>query len=65
MGEEDGGSDTPKVNNSATRPKSIYAAWTLKKAENGLSAGGPQLFCKWGLKRVIFFAGLQKSNALL
>jgi len=32
MGEEDGGSDRPKVNNSAARPK-LYAAWTLKWVE--------------------------------
>ncbi len=32
MGEEDFGSDRPKVNNSATRPK-VYAAWTLKQVE--------------------------------
>jgi len=32
MGEEDGGSDRPKINNSAARPK-IYAAWSLKRVE--------------------------------
>jgi len=32
MGEEDGGSDRPKVKNSATRPN-VYAAWTLKQVE--------------------------------
>jgi hypothetical protein len=31
-GEEDGGSDRPKVNNSAARPK-VYAAWSLKRVE--------------------------------
>jgi hypothetical protein len=32
MGEEDGASDRPKVNNSAARPK-VYAAWSLKRVE--------------------------------
>ncbi len=32
MGEEDGASDRPKVNNSATRPK-VYAASTLKQVD--------------------------------
>jgi hypothetical protein len=69
MGEEDGGSDRPKVNNSADRPK-VYAAWSLKRVEErdfrsraptALQVGSKM----WGLERVMFFAGLQKSNTLL
>jgi len=50
MGEEDGGSDRPKVNNSATGPK-VYAAWSLNEWRNEISAGGSLLLCKWGLAR--------------
>jgi hypothetical protein len=50
MGEEDGGSDRPKVNNSATGPK-VCAAWNLKRVEERDFRRRAPLLCKWGLAR--------------
>ncbi len=65
MGEEDGATDRPKVNNSATRPK-VYAAWTLKQVEErDFHRRAPTALQVVSKKGDFVFAGLQKSNTLL
>ncbi len=53
MGEEDGGSDRPKVNNSAARPN-IYAAWSLKREERDFCRRAPTAL-QVGSKKGNFF----------
>jgi len=55
MGQEDGGSDRPKVNDSAARPK-LYAAWSLKQVEERDFRRRPPTAFQVGSRKGDFFS---------